>query len=145
MTLLPALLVAVLAGLLGALLTLLSGHGWVAALIVYWLSGNLGMVAMLVPLVLCRRRSGCDKPAANLPRLSARPMVWAMCWIMLGLGLIFWQVFASADPPSAPAKSARWWDWRTRRGRPARITRSPPDCPSRYAFWPIWSWACRCG
>lgn len=100
MKLIPAILVAVLTGVLGAFLTLVSGHGWGTALVVYWLSGNLGLMAMLVPTLLHMPAANHGDKLSGAPRLSAWPVLWATCWIMLGIAMIFWQAFDGSVEPS---------------------------------------------
>lgn len=94
----PALIVAVLGGLLAAIISGLAGYGWLSALVAYWLAGNLLLMAMLVPQLLFRRCA--PEPQAETGPLetagSLRPTIRVLVsvgWITLGLAMVFWQTF----------------------------------------------------
>ncbi|MCF3974524.1 hypothetical protein [Paracoccus salsus] len=100
MLLIPALIVAVVFGLLGSSAALLAGFGWRGALGAYWLSGNIGLLATIMPRLL---RTGPGETASGLASRAGRHrMLIALCWMMLGLGIIAWHGFVGHLQPRNP-------------------------------------------
>ena len=88
----PALIVAVIFGLVGAVACLIAGYGIRASLVAYWLSGNLGLMATMMPSLLSLGPSSGNAETVRKPRVVF-PALWAVAWISLGLTLIAWQQF----------------------------------------------------
>lgn len=103
MMIIPALIVAVIFGILGAAMTLVLGFGWRTALVAYWISGNLGVLAVLAPSLA---RAGSDSPRPATKRLRYLRPAWPMAWIACGLLMIVWHEFQPHIAPSllAPAE-----------------------------------------
>lgn len=89
MLILPALIVAIGCGTVGAALALVFGYGWVAALIAYWLAGNAGMLAVLLPRLFAPSDRGGSGPSLRESGGSALSCLA----ITLGLAMVFWQTF----------------------------------------------------
>lgn len=92
MILAPALIVAVIFGLVGAVACLIAGYGIRASLVAYWLSGNLGLMAIMMPSLLSLGPSAGEADRVRKPRVVFRAL-WAAAWISLGLALIAWHQF----------------------------------------------------
>ncbi|MBU3031017.1 hypothetical protein [Paracoccus marinaquae] len=89
----PALIVAVLSGTVAAAISLAAGAGWINALIAYWLGGNIGMMAVLVPLLMdISGTAPRPRPRLGFGFASGRAFR-AMSLVGAGLLLVFWQVF----------------------------------------------------
>lgn len=102
MILVPALIVAVLFGAVGALLSLIAGYGIRTALVAYWLSANLGLLAIVMPRLLVHQ---IPSHGSRRRRLAYRAL-WAFAWMCFGLAIIFWHEFhAHAEAAQAPAQA----------------------------------------
>lgn len=95
MIVVPALIVAVISGLFGAALTLILGFGWWPALLAYWISGSLGLMAVLTPRIYREARvGGVGAPGRSGRLFALRPVGW----MLFGLLLIFWAEFHTSLP-----------------------------------------------
>lgn len=95
MLIVPALVLAVLSGFLAAIMGLVLGFGWLAALVAYWVAGNLVLMTMLVPRLLASRCDDCPAVCPHPPRQPLARVVMATGWVTLGLAMVFWQAFHS--------------------------------------------------
>ncbi|MDB6177857.1 hypothetical protein PAF17_10120 [Paracoccus sp. Z330] len=89
MLIVPAMIVAIGCGTLAAILAFASGFGWKAALIGYWLAGNLGILAAVLPSLFSTSDNGDLEPSAR----DKFGSLVSVAMISLGLAMIFLQNF----------------------------------------------------
>ncbi|SNT76447.1 hypothetical protein [Paracoccus seriniphilus] len=89
MLIVPAIIVAIACGSAAFGMALVTGFGLKAALIGYWLAGNLGMLATLLPRLFM---ASTDREPVFQLRDRIGFAVAGAC-IILGLVMIFWQTF----------------------------------------------------